>query len=71
MDYLPRYRVNSSDRVRLVYLDKEGETTRPPLGQYLVNTLLPEEEIVHFGIGALKLIRPFPYNFGAVQVIVR
>lgn len=47
---MPRYRIHSADRVRLVYLDAEGNAKHPPLGQYLLNTLLPEEEVMNFGI---------------------
>ena len=47
---MPRYLIESSDRVRLVYLDKNGENKHPPLTQYLINTLIPEKEIVNFGI---------------------
>lgn len=48
---MPRWRIDSGDRVRLVYLDKAGNAKHPPLLQYLVNTLVPEEEMVNFGIG--------------------
>lgn len=47
---MPRWRIDSGDRVRLVYLDKEGNAQHPPLLQYLANTLVPEEEVVSFGI---------------------
>lgn len=55
---MPRYRIDSNDRVRLVYLDKNGDTKYPPLTQYLINTLIPEEEIVNFGIRNLMIARP-------------
>ena len=55
---MPRYRIDSNDRVRLVYLDKNGDTEYPPLTQYLINTLIPEEEIVNFGIKNLMIARP-------------
>ena len=55
---MPRYRIESNDRVRLVYLDKNGEAKHPPLTQYLINTLIPEEEIVNFGIRNLMIGRP-------------
>ena len=55
---MPRYRIDSNDRVRLVYLDKNGENKHPPLTQYLINTLIPEEEIVNFGIRNLMIARP-------------
>lgn len=47
---MPRYRIQSGDRVRLVYLDEEGNAKHPPIGQYLVNTLLPEEEVMNMGV---------------------
>ncbi len=47
---MPRWRIDSGDRVRLVYLDKEGNAKHPPLLQYLANTIVPEEEVVSFGI---------------------
>lgn len=68
---MPRYKVNSSDRVRLVYLDKNGEAERPPLGQYIINTLLPEEEIEHFGISNMKLAYPFLHYLGIGKGLMR
>lgn len=47
---MPRWYIDSGDRVRLVYLDDKGETEHPPLLQYVANTLVPEEEVVNFGI---------------------
>lgn len=47
---MPRYRINSGDRVRLIYLDNDGNAKHPPLGQYLMNTFFPEEEIINVGI---------------------
>ncbi len=54
---MPRYRINSGDRVRLVYLDEKGNAKHPPLGQYLVNTFIPEEEIVNVGIHNVPLLK--------------
>ncbi len=54
---MPRYRINSGDRVRLVYLDEEGNAKHPPLGQYLMNTFFPEEEIMNFGIHNVPLAK--------------
>ncbi len=51
---MPRYRIDSGDRVKLIYLNKDGEAKHPPLGQYIVNTLVPEEEIVNFGIRSIE-----------------
>lgn len=54
---MPRYRIDSSDRVRLVYLDDEGNAKHPPLAQYLLNTFLSEEEIMNFGIHNVPLAK--------------
>lgn len=54
---MPRYRIDSGDRVRLVYLDDEGNAKHPPLLQYLINVLIPEEEVMNFGIHNLPLAR--------------
>lgn len=61
---MPRYRVNSSDRVRLVYLDDEGNAKHPPLSQYVLSTLMPESEIVNFAINNLRLTTTFARFFG-------
>ena len=42
---LPRYRYNTSDRVQLIYQDKNGNPELPPITHYLVNVFLPEEEV--------------------------
>lgn len=55
---MPRYRTGSGDRVRLVYLDDNGNMEHPPLAQYALSTLLPEEEIVNFAIRNMRLFRP-------------
>lgn len=47
---MPRYRINSGDRTRLIFVDeKDGKyvAKHPPIGQYILNTLLPEEEVCH------------------------
>lgn len=54
---MPRYRIHSGDRVRLVYLEEDSDgfkAKHPPLAQYVLNTLLPEEEIVNAGITAAR-----------------
>ena len=68
---MPRYRVNSGDRVRLVYFDKSGNAMLPPLGQYIVNTLFPEEEIVHIGINSLRVCKPVLHYLGIGQGLIR
>ena len=55
---MPRYRTGSHDRVRLLYIDDQGEPMRPPLIQYLLATLLPEREIVNAGLKLLPLTTP-------------
>lgn len=47
---MPRYRTNSNDRIQLVYQTKDGKVTRPPLYQYIANTILPEEEVMNWGL---------------------
>lgn len=54
----PRYLINSSDRVRMMYLDGQGNTKRGPLLYYVINTLIPEEEVVNLGIKNIGLVRP-------------
>lgn len=47
---MPRYRINSGDRTRLIFVEeKDGKyvAKHPPIGQYILNTLLPEEEVCH------------------------
>lgn len=61
---MPRYRINSVDRVRLLYLNNEGEAVHPPLVQYLLNTLLPEEEIVNFTVRTIRFTGPLVHQFG-------
>ncbi len=61
---MPRYRIDCSDRVRLVYLDDKGEPEHSPLLCYVVNTLIPEEEVVNLGIKNLQLVRPFLSRMG-------
>lgn len=53
---LPRYRYNTSDRVQLIYQDKTGEPTYPPITHYLVNVFLPEEEICNIGIWGARIV---------------
>ena len=61
---MPRYRINSSDRVRLLYIDKEGNTQHPPISHWLLSTLLPEEEIVNIGITGIRFTAPFIKDMG-------
>lgn len=52
---MPRYRIHCGDRVRTVYLDKEGNEEHAPLSHYLLDTFIPEEEVVNFGIMSIRL----------------
>lgn len=61
---MPRYRIHNNDRVKLVYLDNEGNAKRPPLTHYVLNTLLPEAEIVNFTTKGLKFIKPIAQYMG-------
>ena len=54
---MPRYRINCGDRVRMVYLDDEGNAKNSPLLYYVVNTLIPEEEVVNLGIKNIAFVR--------------
>lgn len=43
---------------QLIYLDKEGERVSTPLHVYLINALLPEEEMMNFGLKATAVLPP-------------
>ena len=43
-------------RTQLIYLDKEGERISTPLHVYLINALLPEEEMMNFGLKATAVL---------------
>ena len=62
---LPRWRIDTSDRVRLIYFDKNGQAVHPPLSQYLLNVLIPESEVVNLGITAVKYA---PSAIGKLQL---
>lgn len=55
---MPRYRIHSTDRVRLLYVDKDWEVQRPPLSHWLLSTLVPEAEVVNVGISGIRLMAP-------------
>ena len=50
----PRYRYNTSDRVRLIYQDQAGNPVLPPISHYLANTLVPEEEAMNICIYGVR-----------------
>lgn len=54
-DYLNLFR---TPRVRLLYLNDEGLMKRPPLSHYVLNTFVPEEEAVNFGLTNLTILQP-------------
>jgi len=43
-------------RTQLIYLDKQGERISTPLHVYLINALLPEEEMMNFGLKATAVL---------------
>lgn len=52
---LPRYRTGSDDRLQLYYLDDQGERISTPIGHWLFNALVPEEEIMNIGVWGARL----------------
>ena len=55
---MPRCRIECGDRVRMVYLNDKGNEEHTPLLDYIINTLVPEEEVVNFGLRNIQLVRP-------------
>ena len=55
---MPRYRINSGDRVRFLYIDKEGNKQYPPISHWLLSTLFPEEEVVNVGMTGVRITAP-------------
>ena len=45
-------------RTQLIYLDKNGEKISTPQHIYLINALLPEEELMNFGLKATAVLPP-------------
>jgi hypothetical protein len=65
---LPRYRYDTSDRVRLIYQDKDGNPKLPPLTHWAFNALFPEEEICNAGIiGGAILPEIIPIGGGIMK----
>lgn len=52
---LPRWRIHTNDRVRLVYLDKQGEVKPAPIAHWVASALLPEAEIGNLGLTGVRL----------------
>jgi len=55
---MPRFSALPTDRVHHYYVNKEGETAAPPIHHWLLNALLPEEELCNIGIKASKIAGP-------------
>lgn len=53
---LPRYRLHTSDRVKLVYQTEDAQPRHAPICQYLVNVLFPEEGIVNLGVWGVRIL---------------
>lgn len=53
---LPRYRYNTSDRVRLIYQDENYNPVHPPVSHYLFNVFFPEEELCNFAIAGARCV---------------
>ena len=67
---LPRYRINSGDRVRLLYFDQEGKTHHPPISHWLLSALVPEAGVVNVGITGLRIAAPFFKEVGVGTSLV-
>lgn len=70
---MPRYRINTivKDRIRLVYVNQDGQVHRPPISQYLLNVLLPEEEIVNAGIKGVRYTAPLIQRQGIGESLIQ
>lgn len=55
---LPRYIPLPTDRVRHYYIDKDGNIILPPVSHWLLNALIPEEEVCNMGTMAAPAIAP-------------
>ena len=52
---LPRWRIHTNDRVQLVYFNANGDNKHAPIGHWLLNAVLPEAEIMNFGITGVRI----------------
>ncbi len=57
---IPRFRYNTSDRVRLIYQDKTGNAIHPPISHYIANMIIPEEEAMNVCIYGVRCAGMFP-----------
>lgn len=55
---LPRYFAWPTDRVRHYYISNDGDITLPPLHHWLLNVVLPEEELCNIGIMTARFAGP-------------
>ena len=55
---LPRYLPLKRDRIRHYYLNKQNKIKRPPFHHWLLNAILPEEELCNIGIKFSKFVAP-------------
>ena len=68
---LPRWRIDCGDRVRLVYVDNDGNAKHPPVSQYLVNAVVPESEIMNLGITGVIVSSPIIQKLGLSQALIK
>ena len=61
---MPRYRIHSTDRVRLVYVGEDGDVQHPPLSHWLLSTFVPEAEVVNAGITGIRFTAPVMKEMG-------
>lgn len=57
---MPRYRLHTSDRVQLIYQTADAQPRRAPMHHYLLNVLLPEEEVCNLGISSVRILGKLP-----------
>ena len=55
---LPRYGPLKKDRIRHYYLYKQSNIKRPPFHHWLLNVILPEDELCNIGIKFSKFVAP-------------
>lgn len=55
---LPRYFALPTDRVRHYYVDNNGDVKLPPIHHWLLNAILPEEELCNIGMKTAGVAGP-------------
>lgn len=63
---LPRYVPLPSDRVRLYYAE-DGKIVLPPLSHWIVNAVIPEEELCNIGIATASVSGPIMGAGGGIM----